>query len=138
MSLRMAFLVAGLALTVAAGVSASDQFAEDMVFNSAQIAELPGGLVVKSSEPSLIVESSEPSFIEEQGYLAAIEAAAAAEWAMPGSSAPDVTVVQSESVDMEPSALAREAVDVQPTPKSDQALDLRALLNAREAESQSA
>jgi hypothetical protein len=125
----MAFLVAGLALTVAAGVSASDQFAEDMVFNGAQIAELPAGLVV---------ESSEPSFIEEQGYIAAIEAAAAAEWAMSGSSAPDVIVVQYESVDMEPSALVRESVDVQPTPRSDQALDLRALLNAREAEFQSA
>ena len=129
MSLRMAFLVAGLALTVAAGVSASDQFAEDMVFNGAQIAELPAGLALKSSEPSLI---------EAQGYIAAIEAAAAAEWAMSESAAPGAIVVQYESIGMEPSALAREAVDVQPTTRSDQSLDLRALLNAREAEFQSA
>jgi hypothetical protein len=109
-----------------------------MVFNGAQIAELPAGLVVKSSEPSLIVESSKPSFIEEQGYIAAIEAAAAAEWAMSESSAPDVIVVQYESIGMEPSALAREAVDVQPTTTSDQALDLRAFLNKRDAEIQAA
>jgi hypothetical protein len=129
MSLRMAFLVAGLVLTVAAGAYATDQFSEDVVFNSERMAELPVGAVV---------ESSEPSFTEDQGYLAAIEAAAAAEWAMYESSAPDVRIAQSELSDMEPSALAAESLDSKPTPSSDQTLDLRAFLEKREAEVQTA
>jgi hypothetical protein len=130
MSRRIAFLVvAGLALMVGAGAYASDQFSEDLVFSGEQMAELPVGAVV---------ESSEPSFIEDQGYLAAIEAAAAAEWAMYESSAPDVSIAQSELSDMEPSALAGESLDFQPTPSSDQTLDLRAFLEKREAEVQAA
>src|SRR6266545_742573 len=117
MSLRSVFLVAGLALTVAAGASAADQFSEDLVLNGDQMAELSIGV---------LTESSEPSFIEDQEYLAAIEAAAAAEWAMSesASSVPsdsgvqDLSAIQSESIGMEPSALAGEPVDFQPTPSS--------------------
>jgi len=126
MLLRKAFLAAGLALTVAAGASAFDQFSEDLVLNGDQMAALPAGVVV---------ESSEPSFIEDQGYLAAIEAAAAAEWAMTESNAPDMITAQSESIEV--SALAGEPTDFQPTVK-DQGYELRALLDAREAQLQSA
>jgi len=141
MSLRNVFLVAGLALTVGTGASASDQFAEDLVFNTDQMAALSTGA---------LVEASTPSSVEDQGVIAAIEAAAAAEWAMSESADPSASIAQSESsvqdlstaqsgsLGLDPSALVRGPVDVQPTSSSDQTKDLRAFLNAREAELQSA
>ena len=129
MSWKNAFLVVGLALTVAAGASAADQFSEDYVLNGDQLADFA----------IVISESSEPSFIEDQGYLAAIEAAAASEWAMLESSAPEMSSsVQSASTDVEVSALAGEPMDNQPSVSSDEGHDLRAFLEKREAQVQAA
>jgi hypothetical protein len=136
MCLRKAFLVVGLAFTMVGGAFANDQFSDDVTFSREQMAELPVGVVIG--------EASEPSFVEDQGLLAAIEAAAAAEWAMLDAGGPVVVMTESGSIDTYPSAMAGEPADFQPTLDSDQAMspdrtqDLRAVLNAREAQVQSA
>ena len=92
----MAFLVAGLALTLAAGSSATAQLVEEQLLGVDQMVE------------PAVPESSEPGFIDDQSYLAGIVdelmSSEAAFWNM---------TTLSDPSDTEPSALPREAFDLE-------------------------